>query len=396
MSDAHVRADVLTAMSESPYVEHKLRLDEFVITPRGKRLAALAGRTLGTDVSGFAAAVGSLPKLDFYVPRRSDRTTWSGKDNVVVSAVMAEDQAPSQAYSVRGETLSYDLKGSGTIAFLLAPAEARNYRFDARSTGGTTIQHPDEQPGGGVIRRFDRYGKLIEEVQLAELRQRTGGADFSLLAASGPIDTMFLGSFYTDADDGVGTMEIEFRAWYYDGSGNLRESHEVEIDEIETNFRYRWNRPLLFRRATDSTAEYVRLKIVETDVGSDDDMGTREYYWGDNGVEYTHQGSGDNSNVILRWTPKPKPVAGNVVHIVGPAYIKPSRQCTWSLDTDVDSPTIEWRVGTSVIGNSHDVTYTASGNFDLEVQVWNLATGEWAGTTKSINVSTANGDCNAQ
>lgn len=79
--------------------------------------------------------------------------------------------------------------------------------------------------------------------------------------------------------------------------------------------------------------------------------------------------------------------------IQGPNAMKPGNSCHWYASTNVGDPTIEWRVGETVVGTGPDLYYSASTSFTLQVIVWNSSTGAGANDSQEISVSSSNADC---
>lgn len=146
MGDASIRVSVLQAFRASDWVEHKLVLQDFVTTPAGKALVALAARSRGVTAAEFSALINSLPLLDFYVPSREERLSWTGNNNVSVALSLAMNAVPASAYTSDGTTIPYSSSHeAGRVLVLLHPAEAKGRRMKRQAASeGATIQDTDD------------------------------------------------------------------------------------------------------------------------------------------------------------------------------------------------------------------------------------------------------------
>jgi hypothetical protein len=139
MQDADLRTTLLQALSESPYFEHKLVLPEFFDTPTGKRVLAAAASASGRPVEAVAGLVAGAPRMDLYVPYRSDRLQWSADQPINVAALVDEIQ-PVYAFTGSGDSTFYDRGSftpvSETATLLLGPHEAVMTRPSASLCAG--------------------------------------------------------------------------------------------------------------------------------------------------------------------------------------------------------------------------------------------------------------------
>ena len=152
LKDTKVRAAVRDAMRASPWVEHKLVLQDFVTTPAGQELLRAAARASGEPTSALASAVSSLPLLDFYVPLRADRLSWRGTDNVTVAVALGRDLSTVTAYDVQGRTRQHTGRNrapskvsSGPVLILLHRAETKGERINPQAAApGEVIQDAND------------------------------------------------------------------------------------------------------------------------------------------------------------------------------------------------------------------------------------------------------------
>jgi hypothetical protein len=148
LEDQDTRDGVLRSFRASPYVMHKLFLQDFVATPAGRRIAGRAAAAVGATEEYWLRTVGALPRLEFSVPRRADRLTWRGTDNVAV-ALVANRQLPSRVYTAIGSLDTADARRDALVVIRLAPAGSELYRSKPqRSVSGSVIQDADDGEGG--------------------------------------------------------------------------------------------------------------------------------------------------------------------------------------------------------------------------------------------------------
>ena len=87
LDDTRHRRSLLDILRNSPFVEHKLTLTEFLAHSGSTDIVdAMQGRLRGSDAD-LASAAARLPALDFYVPSRSQRRSWTGQGSLAVAYV---------------------------------------------------------------------------------------------------------------------------------------------------------------------------------------------------------------------------------------------------------------------------------------------------------------------
>lgn len=147
-----MRAAVRDGMRDSRLVDHKLVLQDFVESARGRALVAAAAAATHADAESLLAGIRALPRLDFYLPFRAHRITWRATNDVVVG-VAFEKFAPSiQAFATDGSarTLHLSDADAGAPVIVLHPAEIALARpASMRSAGGETVQDAGEN---GTVR----------------------------------------------------------------------------------------------------------------------------------------------------------------------------------------------------------------------------------------------------
>jgi hypothetical protein len=148
LTQPELRLRVLQAFRSSPWVEHKLVLQEFVRTPLGRDLVRVGARATRSTEQELVETIFKLPELDFYVASRRDRLTWRGDNDFMVALIMSGDLKAVPAYTPHG-ALTYHpgkyLLESDPTLILLHPAEAKGRRIDPQSAKvGAVIQDDDD------------------------------------------------------------------------------------------------------------------------------------------------------------------------------------------------------------------------------------------------------------
>jgi hypothetical protein len=111
LSSPDLRRQVLEDLRDSPFPKHKLHLQSYLGSARGRTIATAAGRAIGVSLEQFLATLDGLPSLEFSVSRSIDRVRWTGTDDVVVVGSAADLTDILRAgrlsgYNVRGESVT--------------------------------------------------------------------------------------------------------------------------------------------------------------------------------------------------------------------------------------------------------------------------------------------------
>jgi len=162
MERDQLRHGVLTAMRNSPYVEHKLSFQEFIRTDLGRTVLAAAAQKLGDPVQRLEREIATLPQLDFYVPVSSQRQQWKGTPDVAVAAMYRTRETTVDLYRTDGSAVTWSKQGAAPdfAVVVLHPADRRSLRPAAVGSSvaaqaslvqcdESTIESCDYVPGGG-------------------------------------------------------------------------------------------------------------------------------------------------------------------------------------------------------------------------------------------------------
>ena len=146
LANPTIRLSVLQAFRGSPWVEHKLVLQQFIATTAGMEMVAAAATARGVTAAEFTNQINALPLLDFYVPSRSERLSWSGDNTVGVALSTSMKVVPTSAYISAGTAIPFaSAHAMGRVLVLLHPAEAKGRRMQRQAAlVGSKIQDSDD------------------------------------------------------------------------------------------------------------------------------------------------------------------------------------------------------------------------------------------------------------
>lgn len=148
LADDDVREHVHTAMDESPYVEHKLVLGDFLETEDGAALKAELETQLGS-ADKLDRVLGELPEMDFYLPYETHRETWEhANEKLMVVCVLHPDATEATAYTSDKSTKLLDTpekvyEARQWALFSLHPAEYKFQKADREKS----VQQPTAESG---------------------------------------------------------------------------------------------------------------------------------------------------------------------------------------------------------------------------------------------------------
>lgn len=146
LANPTIRLSVLQAFRASPWVEHKLVLQQFITTAAGQELVAAVATTRGITAAQFTGKIHALPPLDFYVPSRTERLSWSGENTVGVALSTSMRVVPTSAHTSDGGTIPFaSAHDAGRVLILLHPSEAKGRRMQRQAAlVGSRIQDGDD------------------------------------------------------------------------------------------------------------------------------------------------------------------------------------------------------------------------------------------------------------
>lgn len=254
LEDASVRARLRNAFRASPYIEHKLVLQEFVATRDGQFLLRAAAEAAGVSSGHLAGRIAAMPESDFYVPFIEHRVGWRGTAGVVVGFNVDVGDPTLRAYDASGNARELDSRDGvpQQIVLIMHPAEPKS-------------PHGYQGGPGETIQDFSEPTYAITSTETEECDPYTsvetcpdeGGGGGSTLSAQ-------LTRFITFVDDGYGSNEVKF--FMFDASGT--KMWDWRIDGV---VHHQWYYPNY-----DFSHMGAYGKVVEMDswlTGSDDEWG---------------------------------------------------------------------------------------------------------------------------
>jgi hypothetical protein len=227
MADSHVRATVRDAMASSPYARHRILLQRFLGSDAGKPLLSGMAEDLGTTPVRLIAALGDVPSLEFYLPKRADRVVWSGSDRLAVAAAVEVGEVPELAFSPDGTAravVDLQSRSDAMATFILRPARSQMLREQpSLQISPITVQDPAEldRASSSVTYPLDATAPATVAFEACET-----GTEISCDGGGGgtPLPpSTYLGRLYVvnSADNGSMTdpVELRFKSYWRPSSG---------------------------------------------------------------------------------------------------------------------------------------------------------------------------------
>jgi hypothetical protein len=171
LRDQGLRQRVKNDMRESRHtVEHKLELTSYLKGANGGILLAKMAQATGRSPEALLALVGQVRPLEFYMPVREQRESWTGGTNLLVGSLLEDHDTPT-VFTLRGEPVSVAADATPPLPTLaLVPVETDF----ARSLEAARFENRDDQ-GGQAIGTYAPVSGL-----------RAGGARASAVPADRP------------------------------------------------------------------------------------------------------------------------------------------------------------------------------------------------------------------
>lgn len=280
-----LRSRLLHAFRESPYVEHKLVLQEFVQTPLGRQVVVAAASALGVSENSFTAQINALPQLDLYVLGRNARKNWHGEDVLAVALTTEMRVQPPKAFTSNG-VVSYAEAKAKNVVLLLQPAESKGFRANPqKSAEGSVIQDEDDGEIGVQVIRYSANGdSVVTDYQrdpngawvpwnrsslslrfLDECGDSCGGGGSPPPASTNVVYIMTRSVCDMDC---IAGNEFEFRAKERAANGSVLSTGTARITGVESGYITAtfWTGSVPMINATaNGDGRYIDVDVVETD-----------------------------------------------------------------------------------------------------------------------------------
>jgi hypothetical protein len=317
LGDRDVRRFVISKLSASPWIEHKVYLADVLGFPNifTQRVADVAGLRL----EELIARVGSLPQMDFYLVDAQQRREWGVNGNPV-AVVASSDGHTFMEYNSRGEPTRYVQSQVSRPVLAIHPAEVRMYRVSRSEPSSNVISGPGDEDAGLLIRYTDDNGVDVTidtgkeglrsnaDLQAYARAHNLPGLAEPAAPAHGialPGANTMTAHFFLDSGqiqffpDGIGQSEVLIKMWKDSGPGNgdccRVEWHWGSIEPLdqiignpcitdefhEAYYTGCWEGPVtVFNGWYPGTGGYshFRAQLFEEDTGPDDVFGVN--YWG--------------------------------------------------------------------------------------------------------------------
>lgn len=311
---------VFAALKNSPYSEHKIVIQDLILSPDGSPLLAALAEVRGSTVEEVKAGLLGTRSLDLYIPNAAHRERWTGTEALIVADAREYADGRLPVWGPTGIAATIDPRKGTTpeILLLIQPSEVKAFRvalYSERPAAG--VQALGESQEGGLVIRAGVDG-LPDTIQLAELAR--GGRDPGLQLAqacpddhpewcegsgggsgggSGQTDPVWqtMGTTYMTAVGAEGVCdnnlcglgddnEFEFDArWEY---GSVVEHNVIRRTGVPTDGLISGLHVWLLNRKPTLAAP-IEIHVIETDVVSDDNFGT------------AYLGEGDLNQFVYWW-----------------------------------------------------------------------------------------------
>jgi hypothetical protein len=231
-----VRLAVRDALRDSPWIEHKITLQEYLAGPGGEALLTTAAARGGVSVDALSARIARLPEMDFYVPSREQRLSWRGTPDVTVAATLDQDATTLDGFTSAGRAVKDATRHDTGVVLVLAPAELRTERLRPQPLGvGQSIQAEGDGEEGETIytwtaadgtRTTARYSELLSgrDTRLKPMYSHSGGAGTLVQEIAGYMD-----------DGSSSNLELGVLASFYAPDGSFVGSGEWKKTGIPKN-----------------------------------------------------------------------------------------------------------------------------------------------------------------
>src|SRR6266852_3481911 len=93
LKNAAFRAYLKAQLNASPYREHKLQFETFLVANDGRALREIAVEN-GTTKDALATQAKAAIALEVYFPVPAHRAEWTGDEQVLVATAMTDDDSP--------------------------------------------------------------------------------------------------------------------------------------------------------------------------------------------------------------------------------------------------------------------------------------------------------------
>ena len=141
------RAYLKAQLDASPYGEHKVQLESFLVASGGHALRQIAAEN-GMSKTALAEEAKAAIALEVYFPVPEHRAAWNGDEHVLVATAITDREAPV-AFDPDGRRLVLDPAAPpATPVLAIVPQETD---FSVRPARQTCIEDCGSGGGGGIV-----------------------------------------------------------------------------------------------------------------------------------------------------------------------------------------------------------------------------------------------------
>jgi hypothetical protein len=273
MGNAQMAEIVRDYLRQSPYVRHKVSLQEFLSHPASEPFVADLAANLDRTPTELLQSLAEQPALDFWMPSRTHRRTWEATPDVIVVSQLSGEPIPALAYG--SDRRSYPARrfaeknsmSVGTAAvFFIAPSNGLGRRLNPQpAIAGAVVQDENDGEFGGLVTQVMNNGDSVI-TQLADMLELSLGGDAALVGDA-PGVTYLNRLWVIGGEDNMEfnpTLELKFRTELRrQSNGSVVRYTQTAIDAPSNFFAGYQNFQLL--NAVLSPTGYLFLKVREDD-----------------------------------------------------------------------------------------------------------------------------------
>lgn len=254
--------ELYDAVQASPWNEHKIVLQDFLQTTKGRTIARAAAAASGIPFDQLDSRFNALPGMDMYLPFDEHRESWKGTTNLMVGLLLNDDDPTVIAFSPAGTPTLVDGRDGvpRDPLLILHPAEFKQRRDSNRastSIGSQVVVVPS--PG---------------EKQQCTPETCTGGGGGG--GGGDDLTPNLINKWFVIHDDWehplLGDMEIRFEYLRCNGALIKAVKHSNVNEGAQTNF----NATITFANMTQNPfgepTPAVQVRVEEDDSSSADEF----------------------------------------------------------------------------------------------------------------------------
>jgi hypothetical protein len=282
LSDPVYRQFLLDEMRASEWTEHKLSLQDFFMSEKSQLFLSRSSLSSGMSVLDFTGLLSSLPDLDFYLPLKHHRISWTGNRNVAVVGFYDPDSDTVDGFLLDGTAVTLTMADVDRFDAIIAihGAEQKMKRVSIGSPRRPTIQAPAEPGWGGALIIVSDDGEetvIPLAVAPTPTAQGTSGLDVPARDAwQGQHTLMHKFEVYFDDNFG-GSNELEFGAAGWIDENTIHPPGYIDpilrYTGIDKNTIYQTvgQDELVYDYIPEGLENFIFVHLTETDIWAFDD-----------------------------------------------------------------------------------------------------------------------------